>query len=127
MPRPYRVRSDAEWAELIRECKSSGLSDYQWCIENRIPQTSFYRHLRKFHGTTIKELPQAAKAELAIPAAQEIVPVRVVGDPEPVPEPSGSRRAPAARVTVNGITIDLFDNADPGLISGILSAASSLC
>lgn len=126
MPRPYQMRSDAEWAELIRECRSSGLSDFQWCIENQIPQTSFYRHLRKFHDTVIKELPQAPKAELAAPAAQEIVPVRVVGDPDPTPDRSCSRD-PAARLTVNGITIDLFDNADPGFISGILRAASSLC
>ena len=33
MPGKYVIRTDEEWAELIRECRSSGLSDHMWCRE----------------------------------------------------------------------------------------------
>ena len=127
MPRPYRMRSEAEWAQLIRECKSRGLSDHQWCNQNSIPQTSFYRHLRKLHDTAIKEPTQDNGSKLSVTHTQEIVPVSVIDDPVSVPGCRDSLREPAARLTVNGITIDLFGNAGADLISSILSAASSLC
>lgn len=28
---------DEHWLELITQCRSSGLTDRQWCIENGIP------------------------------------------------------------------------------------------
>lgn len=29
--------NDERWLELVTQCKSSGLSDRQWCIQNGIP------------------------------------------------------------------------------------------
>ena len=34
------------WLELITQCRSSGLTDRQWCLENRIPVSTFYYHVR---------------------------------------------------------------------------------
>ena len=32
---------DDHWLELISQCRSSGLTDRQWCIENGIPVSTF--------------------------------------------------------------------------------------
>ena len=32
--------------ELIAQCRSSGLTGRQWCIENGIPVSTFYYHVR---------------------------------------------------------------------------------
>ena len=33
------------WLELITQCRSSGLTGHQWCIENGIPVSTFYYHV----------------------------------------------------------------------------------
>ena len=126
MSKQYRFRSDAEWADLIRKCKSSGLSDYQWCSENGIPQSSFYRNLKKFRNTTISALPEDKPAAMALVPSQDVVPVRLMEDPAAIPmDTSGA--VPAARLTVNGISIDLYGTASASFIGDILRAAASLC
>ena len=129
MSKPYRQRTSAEWEELIRKCKSSGLSDYEWCRRNEVPQSSFYRNLKKFHGTTITETAKECPAGNVPAVQQEVVPLKLIGESE-VPKPMVSCKSdpvPAARLQVNGMTIDLFSNADPSFISGILKAVSSIC
>ena len=37
---------DDHWLELISQCRSSGLTDRQWCVENGIPVSTFYYHIR---------------------------------------------------------------------------------
>lgn len=38
--------NDSFWLERITQCRSSGLTDRQWCIENGIPVSTFYYHVR---------------------------------------------------------------------------------
>ena len=33
--------NDEHWLNLITQCRSSGLTDRQWCIENGIPVSTF--------------------------------------------------------------------------------------
>ena len=33
--------NDSFWLERITQCRSSGLTDRQWCIENGIPVSTF--------------------------------------------------------------------------------------
>ena len=38
--------NDDHWLELITQCRFSGLTDRQWCIENGISISTFYYHVR---------------------------------------------------------------------------------
>ena len=38
--------NDEHWLKLITQCRSSGLTDRQWGIENGIPVSTFYYHVR---------------------------------------------------------------------------------
>ena len=38
--------NDDHWLKLITQCRSSGLTDRQWCIENGISVSTFYYHVR---------------------------------------------------------------------------------
>ena len=38
--------SQDHWLELISQCRSSGLTDRQWCIQNGIPISTFYYHVK---------------------------------------------------------------------------------
>ena len=49
---------DEHWLELITQCRSSGLTNRQWCIENGIPVSTFYYHVRALHKKACK-VPEA--------------------------------------------------------------------
>ena len=43
----HAKRTDEEWISLIRECRTSGLSNKCWCEEHPIHISSFYYHIRR--------------------------------------------------------------------------------
>ena len=43
-----------EWALTVQECRSSGKPVKQWCIENKIKVTIYYRWEREILGTAGK-------------------------------------------------------------------------
>ena len=51
--------NDEHWLNLITQCRSSGLSDRQWCIENGIPVSTFYYHVRALRKKAC-EVPKVA-------------------------------------------------------------------
>ena len=116
-------RSDEEWEELIRRCKSSGLSDHQWCDENHISISSFYRRLRKLRNR--KELGALPEA-LPVPAeSHDVVPLMIQDEfQERNGGPGGSI---AAEITVGQIKIRIYNEADAVLLSHLLEAAGRLC
>ena len=130
MPRQYHQRTSGEWADIIRQCKSSGLSDYQWCTEHGISTTSFYRNLKKIHDTSILELPAEMPSGMVPAQIQEVVPLRVIDDRPERSRPADMREnvfVPAAKLQVNGMMIELCADAEPSFISSILKAAASIC
>ena len=50
--------NDEHWLNLITQCRSSGLTDRQWCIENGIPVSTFYYHVRALRKKAC-EVPEA--------------------------------------------------------------------
>ena len=46
--------NDSFWLERITQCRSSGLTDRQWCIENGIPVSTFYYHVRALRKKPVK-------------------------------------------------------------------------
>ena len=43
-----------EWALTVQECRSSGKPVKQWCIENKIKATTYYRWEREILGAAGK-------------------------------------------------------------------------
>ena len=55
--------NDDHWLELISQCRVSGLTDRQQCIENRISASTFYYHVRDLRKKACA-IQEAADAEL---------------------------------------------------------------
>ena len=55
-------RTADEQYQLIMECRSSGLSDYQWCTEHNINPGTFYNWVKRLRKklVMISLLPQDA-------------------------------------------------------------------
>ncbi|MFQ6806520.1 MAG: IS66 family insertion sequence element accessory protein TnpA [Lachnospiraceae bacterium] len=54
--------NDEHWLNLITQCRSSGLTDRQWCIENGIPFSTFYYHVR-----TLRKKPVRFRKQWMLP------------------------------------------------------------
>ena len=61
--------NDDHWLKLITQCRSSGLTDRQWCIENGISVSTFYYHVRALRKKAC-EVPEATDT---IMQKQEVV------------------------------------------------------
>lgn len=118
-------RSDSEWDEIIRQCKSSGMSDHQWCLDHGVSISTFYRRLRKFrniqssndvpiHPVRVQEEPHA------------VVPLMIVEDNQERQIPDLSC-GPTASIRFHGITIDLYQGTGTDVIQHILQMAVELC
>lgn len=53
--------NDEYWLKLVTQCRASGLTDRQWYIENRIPGSTFYYHVRALRKKAC-DVPEAADA-----------------------------------------------------------------
>ena len=51
--------SQDHWLELISQCRSSGLTDRQWCIQNGIPTSTFYYHVKALRKKAC-EIPETS-------------------------------------------------------------------
>ena len=61
--------SQDHWLKLISQCRSSGLTDRQWCIQNGIPTSTFYYQLKALRKKAC-EIPETS---VAATQKQEVV------------------------------------------------------
>jgi len=115
-------RSKKEWIAIIQQCKSSGYSDVEWCKENGIAVSTFYRKLNLLRQ-------EASINEIVKPVVQdrqEVVEVNVLTDRSPgLIQPSTNEVA--IRLSINGVTIDILNTATKTTIETTLHALRFLC
>ena len=66
--------------ETVMECRTSGLTDRQWCLKQGLSFSTFYswvRRLREAACYEIPEQPKASRKTLSIPEQQEVVRVDI--------------------------------------------------
>ena len=121
--------------KLIMECRKSGLSDYQWCVQNRIHPGNFYNWVSKLrkNGYTF---PESASKSNASPNVQEVVKMDFV---QCRPQESslimqqnvslsipGTAPVVAAELLLGNITLRLFNGTDEHLIQSTLRSIGGL-
>lgn len=78
-------QSDEERFEAINECRSSGLSDYQWCIEHGIKPSTFYSWIAKFRRKGYPNIPEPLGRKSKHKAnLQEVVKLEVLPDEQEI-------------------------------------------
>ena len=127
-------RSDEEWHQIILAARASGLSDFEYCRDNSIPTSTFYRALARLRQQAC-ELP--ARSE-RLECKQEVVPINISELPisredrlhpvsHVVDEPSPASFEATMRITFGGGTLELTNQADTALVASILSMLNSRC
>ena len=127
--KPYRSKD--EWFALIQECRSSGMTDAQWCLANGISRHSFYtavKRLRKCSYTIPSRRPYDIYD--LTPSKQDVVKLDIVPDVRQSGEmiPKAAQHIDNSHmieITFGDIHISLSNGADPVLVSKTLSLLRS--
>lgn len=115
--------------ELIMQCRSSGLSDRQWCINQGIPQSTFYTWLKKLRDKACYEIPKSTNRndETSQPSTQDVVQVKIVPDSMPSFNQAPNRsftpdhfNDETITIHMAGIQVGIKNSADPHLLADTL-------
>ena len=123
--------SAAQQLKLVMECRRSGKTDAQWCIENGIRPATFYNWVSRLRKRGC-DIPESNWNELELPAQQQDVvlldvipksPALVVNEEQPASVSSDSMF-----LEINGARLTIPNGADPSLLTQvILAMRGSLC
>ena len=125
-----KYRTDEEWLSLIQECRSSGLTDKQWCEAYQICPSNFYYQIRIFRNRAC-EIPESQSKTTLTTQKQEVVQVTFeqssVSEPhKPCLSEDGNAEA-AVLVQINGFQVGITNAASESTIFHTLSALHRLC
>lgn len=122
--------TDQEWFDLIRDCRSSGLTVRDWCSRHDLTVKAFYYHTHQLRKKGY-EIPD--KTMSSVPSQkQEIVCLNIAGsfsDDWTVPRGSAKEAASGAALSIDfhGIMIGISNHAAQDTITNTLRALHSLC
>lgn len=135
-----RVPADQQY-QMITECRSSGLTDYQWCKEHGIHPGTFYNWVSRLRKKACYDIPDSVSRDKLIPSATQEV-VRL--DLSPKTESTPDRRLPVAacqealeqpvpltaaiEISLGRVTIRIANGTEPAMLDRILSLVKgSVC
>ena len=55
--RATRIPADEQY-RLIMECRASGLTDHEWCLQNDIKPGTFYNWVKRLRQKGCTEIPE---------------------------------------------------------------------
>ena len=89
----------AEWSEIVSQCRNSGLSVRQWCQENQINISNYYKWQRKIYALAkAQQEVQFAKVETAVTDTATV----------------------AVSIQVGTVAADIHNGADPATVENVL-------
>lgn len=78
-----------EQYRLVMECRQSGLSDYNWCLEHNIKPGTFYNWVKRLRQSGAYAIPNSAGRDSykAVPK-QDVVKVELIEEPVKISKPA---------------------------------------
>lgn len=127
-----------EQYQLIMECRASGQTDYQWCMEHGIKPGTFYNWVKRLRKNGCPDLPAANRSRRQ--DRQEVVRLEFdqpegnnnysrIPDPHPVAFMPESTCGPATAIlelVLSGNTIRIPNGTDPVLLEKTLRLLKEL-
>jgi hypothetical protein len=107
-----------EWAQMISQCRNSGITVKSWCAQHGISTKTYYYRLKRL----CEAIPETATVRPALPQ-NEMGPVFTEITS------SGRRLIIDAAITVRlgNAEIAIRNGADPSIIEAAMSALSRIC
>ena len=114
---------------LIMECRASGMTDYQWCMEHDIKPGTFYNWVRRLRQSGDMDAPVPTRKKE--PARQDIVEIHL-GQPSVAMPASGMLsdaftctspipgQSPMLELSMAGATLRIPQGTDPAFLEQVL-------
>ena len=130
------VSADEQY-RLIMECRSSGLTDYQWCLEHNIKPGTFYNWVKRLRQKGCSDIPPAGNGRT--PVKQEIVKINFQEPSAPRPETeaisalilhsaSEFSEVPVIELFLSGVTVRIPQGIDAVFLEQVLKTLGrTLC
>lgn len=127
--RAKRISPD-EQLRLVMECRSSGLSDYQWCLMNGINAGTFYNWVNRLRksGAAVPHCPN--KTEILAVVEQSVVKMDLAPEPKAFPLLLGQNACnevnpaevekPTMEIRIGNASIRFFGSATPCMLETTL-------
>lgn len=121
--------SDRRWFDLIQQCRTSGKSDAQWMQEHEIKSPTFYYHVKQLRKKAC-DIPensftrQRNDIQEVVPLFMKEVPAVSSHEPEQL---SSTDNTSAVRLNIQGITVEIANNATQEVIKNTIAALRFLC
>ena len=74
--RSPRVPAEEQY-RLIMECRKSGLSDHQWCLNNDINPGTFYNWVSRLRKSNSVDIPDKNPVSAYVPTDQEVLKIEM--------------------------------------------------
>jgi hypothetical protein len=121
-------RTDQDWMNLIQECRTSGLSDKDWCEQHSVPISTFYTKISRLRKKAC-DIPTVQNHVVSNP--QQVVPLEII-DEQPLTcenqaDIGAIAHVPAVVLNIHGCSIEIANLAAKETIINILSALQQLC
>ena len=83
-----KQRNNAEWFRIITECRQSGLSDFEWCKQNGISSSTFYKAVTRVRRSSV-DLPKSrfnseTVYDITSVPKQDVVPIQIIPEPDSI-------------------------------------------
>ena len=63
------TKNTTDWMQLLQECRTSDLSDREWCSQNDIPARTFYYHIKRLREQ-VCDIPASVSRKAALLAVR---------------------------------------------------------
>ena len=118
---PAKPVKAKEQYRLVMECRSSGLTDHQWCMEKGICPGTFYGWVRRLRQKGYQDIPEPVHSQRA-DKKQEVV--RIGPDVPAQPDVSQpfleavfpTFPVPAMELSIAGAVLRIPNGTDPTLL-----------
>ena len=112
-----------EQLKLINECRTSGMTDIDWCREHGIAVSTFYYWVKQLRKEAA-QIPAPAYGHSENPRPkQDVVPIDIVSDHLPEQHTASQMHqtnldnSHTIEVSMNDVTIRISNDADPVLLT----------
>ncbi|NSG14261.1 transposase [Blautia producta] len=134
--RSKRIPAEEQY-RLIMECRQSGLTDHQWCVEHDIKPGTFYNWVKRLRQKGCMDLPASTGRSHSAPESQEVVRVDFHDTDTPSYEqplnmiPASTERnnisvAELMRLSVGSFLLTIPNGTDPKLLAQTLRIMKEL-
>lgn len=124
--RTSRVRAEDQY-RLIMECRRSGLSDQQWCMNHDIKPGTFYNWVKRLRQRGCQDIPAATGRTTSKSIQQEVVRIEKAQIPETqLAVPSIEQLPTSMELSIGNLKLKIPNGTEPMLLAQTIKILSEL-